>query len=59
MSPATINICAEDALRATTHKFAKRFRYIEDRYAEEGKDMHKATLEEMDKYWEEGKNIVG
>jgi tetrapyrrole methylase family protein / MazG family protein len=52
-------ICAEDSLRAATHKFAKRFRYIEDRYAEEGKDIHKATLEEMDRYWEEGKRIVG
>ena len=52
-------ICAEDALRATTHKFAKRFRYIEDRFTELGKDIHKATLEEMDLYWEEGKKVVG
>ena len=52
-------ICAEDSLRATTHKFARRFRYIEDRYSQEGKDIHKATLEEMDRYWEEGKKIVG
>jgi tetrapyrrole methylase family protein / MazG family protein len=53
------DICAEDALRATTHKFARRFRYIEDRFAESGQDIHKATLEQMDKYWEESKNIVG
>ena len=52
-------ICAEDALRATTRKFAKRFRYIEDRFKKEGKDIGTATLEEMDRYWEEGKNIVG
>ena len=52
-------ICAEDALRATTHKFARRFRYIEDQYAKPGKDIHKATLEEMDKYWEESKKVVG
>jgi tetrapyrrole methylase family protein / MazG family protein len=48
-------ICAEDALRLTTKKFAKRFRYIEDHYARTGKDIHSATLEEMDKLWEESK----
>jgi tetrapyrrole methylase family protein / MazG family protein len=49
------NICAEDALRATVKKFGRRFRYIEDQYAKLGKDMKSATLEEMDKYWEESK----
>jgi tetrapyrrole methylase family protein/MazG family protein len=53
------NICAEDALRLTTKKFARRFRYIEDKYAELGKDIHAASLEEMDAYWEESKKIVG
>jgi tetrapyrrole methylase family protein/MazG family protein len=51
------NICAEDALRLTTKKFAKRFRYIEDHYASTGKDIHSATLEEMDKLWEESKRL--
>ena len=49
------NICAEDALRATIKKFGRRFRFIEDKYATLGKDMKSATLEEMDKYWEESK----
>ena len=52
-------ISAEDALRNTTQKFARRFRYIEDKFRELGQDIHKATLEEMDKYWEESKGIVG
>jgi tetrapyrrole methylase family protein / MazG family protein len=52
-------ISAEDALRVTVKKFAKRFRYIEDKYKELGKDIHKAPLEEMDKYWEESKKVVG
>jgi tetrapyrrole methylase family protein/MazG family protein len=52
------NICAEDALRATVKKFVRRFRYIENKYAEIGKDINKATLEEMDKYWEESKKSV-
>jgi tetrapyrrole methylase family protein/MazG family protein len=51
------NICAEDALRAATRKFARRFRYIEDRFAAAGKDLHKATLRQMDRYWEEAKRL--
>jgi uncharacterized protein YabN with tetrapyrrole methylase and pyrophosphatase domain len=50
-------ICAEDALRLTTKKFAKRFRFIEDHYSRTGKDIHAATLEEMDKLWEESKKL--
>jgi tetrapyrrole methylase family protein/MazG family protein len=53
------NISAEDAVRFTTHKFANRFRFIEDKYKEEGKDISQSTLEEMDKYWEESKKVVG
>jgi tetrapyrrole methylase family protein / MazG family protein len=52
-------ISAEDALRVTIKKFARRFRYIEDRYNEQGKDIHKAPLEEMDRYWEESKKVIG
>lgn len=49
------NISAEEATRSTTYKFANRFRYIEDRFRELGKDITKATLEELDVYWEESK----
>jgi tetrapyrrole methylase family protein/MazG family protein len=49
------HICAEDALRKTTHKFARRFRHIEDRIAQSGKDMAATSLEEMDRYWDEAK----
>jgi tetrapyrrole methylase family protein/MazG family protein len=48
-------ISAENALRAATRKFEKRFRYVEDRFRELGRDMRGATLEEMDAYWEESK----
>ena len=50
-------ICAEDALRAATHKFAKRFRYIEDRFAEEKRDIAATSLEELDRYWDEAKKM--
>ena len=45
----------ERALRRTTEKFTRRFKYIEVRLAEKGKAPEKATLEEMDARWEESK----
>jgi len=48
-------ICAEDALRAAVKKFARRFRFIEDKFTQLGKDIHQSTLEEMDVFWEESK----
>ena len=53
------NISAEDALRNTTRKFIRRFKYIEDKFRESGNDIHNSTLEQMDIYWEESKKIVG
>ncbi|GBU22185.1 nucleoside triphosphate pyrophosphohydrolase [Fibrobacteres bacterium R8-0-B4] len=50
-------ISAENALRAAANKFERRFRYVEDRFRELGKDMRGATLEEMDAYWEESKAL--
>jgi tetrapyrrole methylase family protein/MazG family protein len=50
-------ICAEDALRKTTHKFARRFRFIEDRVKESGKAITETSLEEMDRYWDEAKEL--
>ncbi|MBD3343873.1 MAG: nucleoside triphosphate pyrophosphohydrolase [Chitinivibrionales bacterium] len=52
-------ICAEDALRMTVKKFINRFRYIEDQYKKQGKDIRKASLEEMDLFWNESKGKVG
>jgi len=48
-------ISAENALRLATRKFERRFRYVEDKFREMGKDMKGATLEEMDAYWDESK----
>jgi len=53
------NICAEDALRLTVKKFARRFRYIEDHFKKAGKELKNSTLEEMDAVWEESKKHVG
>ena len=46
---------AETCLRMSNHKFAGRFRYIEQRLTLQGKGFDKASLEEMDKLWEEAK----
>ena len=46
----------EDALRQTNAKFEYRFRYIEQKLKEQGKQLKDASLEEMDVFWEEAKN---
>ncbi|MFO1158029.1 MAG: nucleoside triphosphate pyrophosphohydrolase [Reyranellaceae bacterium] len=45
----------EAALRGTNDKFERRFRYIERRLAETGRGPADATLEEMEKLWQEAK----
>ncbi|MEW6001800.1 MAG: nucleoside triphosphate pyrophosphohydrolase [Nitrospirota bacterium] len=50
-----INVNPEDALRKTIGKFISRFRYIEMKAADEGKELSEMTLEEMDKLWDRAK----
>jgi nucleoside triphosphate diphosphatase len=45
----------EAMLRATNHKFARRFAAIERTLADRGKSPQGATLEEMDELWNEAK----
>ncbi len=51
------NITAEDALRQTTSKFIERFQYIERKLSERNSSVQKASLEEMDKLWDEAKKL--
>lgn len=53
-----MKINAEDALRMTNEKFVKRFQYIEQKYDKQPSEMKKASLEELDSYWNEAKNKV-
>jgi tetrapyrrole methylase family protein/MazG family protein len=46
----------ETALRNTLRKFESRFRHVEQSLAKEGKSPEQATLEEMDRYWEQAKS---
>jgi len=45
----------EIALRKANKKFIRRFRFIEDMLKQKGKELREASLEEMDRIWEEAK----
>ncbi|MGH8237633.1 MAG: nucleoside triphosphate pyrophosphohydrolase [Steroidobacteraceae bacterium] len=56
-----VNVCRylgmdpEAALRGANTKFERRFGYVERRLREQGRSAGEATLQEMDKLWDEGK----
>lgn len=56
-----VNVCRylqidpETALRNANAKFERRFRYVERRLREGGRSPGEASLEEMDRLWDEGK----
>lgn len=50
-----LGISPEDALRKTTGKFIRRFRYIERKAKKSGRRLDDMTLREMDALWEEAK----
>jgi MazG family protein len=58
-----VNVCRylkvdpEHALRRTNAKFERRFRHVERRLKEQGRTPEQATLEEMDKLWDEAKEL--
>lgn len=45
----------EEALRKSNAKFERRFRYIEDRLRERGKDIRDVSIVEMEELYQEGK----
>lgn len=52
-----LGINPENALERTNKKFIKRFTYLEEQSAAEGKSLRDMTLAEMDVYWEKAKNL--
>ncbi len=54
-----LGVNAEEALRRTIGKFVTRFRYIERRAAEAGRQLADMSLEEMDALWDEAKSAAG
>lgn len=52
-----IDINPEDALEQTNKKFIQRFAHMENRVKEKGKQIADCKLEELDKYWNEAKDL--
>lgn len=52
-----IGIDAESALRAANNKFESRFRHVENRLKQHNKTPEQATLDEMEYYWQEAKQL--
>jgi XTP/dITP diphosphohydrolase len=50
-----IDVNPEDALERTNKKFIRRFSHLEKAAKNEGRSLHKMSLTEMDKYWNEAK----
>ena len=51
-----LNINPENALERTNKKFAKRFKYLEEKAKSQNKPLKEMTLAEMDVFWEESKD---
>ncbi|MBI1921113.1 MAG: nucleoside triphosphate pyrophosphohydrolase [Geobacter sp.] len=45
----------EEALRKTIARFTRRFEYVEEALHQQGTSINDATLEEMERFWEEAK----
>ncbi len=52
-----LEVNPEDALERTNKKFITRFQYMEKKVKEQGRDLKKMTLEEMDEIWNEAKKL--
>jgi tetrapyrrole methylase family protein/MazG family protein len=61
---SVVNLCRclkidpSTALQRTNVKFEKRFKYIEKKMKEEGREMTGENLAAMDAYWEEAKKVL-
>ncbi len=52
-----LDVEAEDILARTIDRFTQRFRHIEAKLSEANKSFEQSSIEEMDRYWEEAKEI--
>jgi XTP/dITP diphosphohydrolase len=52
-----IGVNADEALERTNKRFVKRFQHIENRAAEQGRNIKDMTLSEMDVFWNEAKQF--
>jgi tetrapyrrole methylase family protein/MazG family protein len=54
-----VEVNPEEALRRTIMKFISRFRYLEERVVNSGHQLNELKLEELDRLWEEAKDVSG
>lgn len=47
----------ENALERTNQKFTQRFNYLENKTIKQGRSLKEMDLEQMNKYWEEAKEL--
>jgi uncharacterized protein YabN with tetrapyrrole methylase and pyrophosphatase domain len=52
-----LDVTPAEALSGTVSRFEKRFAYVKEEVARLNKKMKQCTLEELDRYWEEAKNV--
>ena len=52
-----LKVDPEEALRLTTDKFIRRFAYVEEQSLDCGRRLEDMSLEEMDKFWDEAKEL--
>lgn len=52
-----IDVNPETALERTNRKFIRRFKYLEEEAAKEGRQLHDMTLPEMDEIWNKAKSL--
>ncbi|MFC2467920.1 MAG: nucleoside triphosphate pyrophosphohydrolase [Capnocytophaga endodontalis] len=52
-----LKVNPEDALERTNRKFITRFQYLEEKATAQGKSLKDMTLQEMETYWQEAKNL--
>jgi len=52
-----IDVNPDEALERTNIRFINRFKYLEEKALENGQELTKMTLEEMDVYWNEAKKL--
>lgn len=51
------DIHPEEALLATNQKFTSRFKFVERKVRESGREFQSHSLDELDEYWEEAKKL--
>ena len=52
-----LDVDTTEALNGTIDKFVNRFGFVEEKVIESGKTFDEMSLEEMDKFWDQAKEL--